>query len=951
VTTAARGFFVRLVPAIATISALAAIPLVGISVWSSIRAGDAAASAEALVSRHQRAGYAAERVRAAVLDCRRYEQGMLLASGSPQSRDEHLGGFLHMVRMLDEALDEYLALSQTPNDPLQDEYTTVTDYRSQVLSEWARLIAYRGEYTAWAADVHLEPWKERMRDFAKSASDCGAFHASEADKKLVALAGQLRHDQATAIGAGVLSFALLAFGMATLIVPTARRARRLAEVASLLSHGDRRVDCRVSGNDEIAIAGDALNRMRILIREREIELGRRVAESRELAAALARSPFSTHITDRDGLVVWSNRSGGERGGTPLDGILRQSGYEDRGVRDALQALAQGQPFAAERGAVDQDGVRTWFQLDGYPIRDERAAVVNYVVIERDISDSRRAETAREGNVRVAAMLVGTAPLADVLGVFARQIEESFPGVLVSILRLDGDRLRHVVAPTLPVAYTRLLDGLQIGPDVGSCGSAAYLGTPTIVRDVQTHPNWARYRGIAEAFGLRACWSVPCKDPSGEVLGTLAAYARVTRDPTTAERQTLEIAANIISLAFARHRAEQRHAMRALELNEAQRELDCLRRDTIAIGQARDERIGAALRECREALQCAMRRDVDDRLLADLARTVDDVAGSLASGSPAGDDRPVGVHTWRDPAVTIRRVVTHLVEPMLTDASGPRALSPTDAGGPIRLSLVAEGAEALPDLALCDHERLRRALGHLLRAGLDSSVGGPCLVVAACARREQEATLRITVRDRGFDRLESGCALPRLIVERDGGALRVHREGLERVIHLTLPCATVESASVGGSDAILAPPRVDEPGGSLNGRVLLVDDHGDNRALFALNLRRMGLTVEEAANGDQAMSAILVREGREPLDLVVLDMQLPGIDGYGVARAVRAAGQRVPIIATTAHGMQGERERCLAAGCDEVALKPISREDLIAVVHRVMRRAEQPRAFAGSVPSQ
>src|SRR5229473_7923916 len=112
----------------------------------------------------------------------------------------------------------------------------------------------------------------------------------------------------------------------------------------------------------------------------------------------------------------------------------------------------------------------------------------------------------------------------------RVFEELASGSLSSILLLDPktNRLRHGAAPSLPITYTEAIDGLVIGPCVGSCGTAAYRAEQMIVSDIATDPLWADYRDLALGHGLRACWSTPILSSTGKVLGTFAIYYREPR---------------------------------------------------------------------------------------------------------------------------------------------------------------------------------------------------------------------------------------------------------------------------------------------------------------------------------------------------------------------------------------------------------------------------------------
>lgn len=159
-----------------------------------------------------------------------------------------------------------------------------------------------------------------------------------------------------------------------------------------------------------------------------------------------------------------------------------------------------------------------------------------------------------GQKRALELAVNGARLPDVLDVLVRTVEEqSTAGVLGSILLLDEDRkhLLHGAAPSLPKPYCDAIDGIEIGPTIGSCGTAAFTGQTTVVSDIQSDPLWKDFKGLAGEHGLRACWSTPVRASDGTVLATFALYHREVAVPTDRDREIVELLGHTAALVIER----------------------------------------------------------------------------------------------------------------------------------------------------------------------------------------------------------------------------------------------------------------------------------------------------------------------------------------------------------------------------------------------------------------
>ena len=161
-------------------------------------------------------------------------------------------------------------------------------------------------------------------------------------------------------------------------------------------------------------------------------------------------------------------------------------------------------------------------------------------------------------------LTSDLPLADLLNDFVLRIEETLPGALASVWLLDhdGQRLLLGAAPHLPQFFNAALDGVQIGPQAGSCGTAAFSGQRVIVADIASHPDCGPYRELAQRAGLVACWSQPIRSANQQVLGTFAIYHRSSVTPQAHELACIEMAAALTAIAIERKRAEVQLQLKA-----------------------------------------------------------------------------------------------------------------------------------------------------------------------------------------------------------------------------------------------------------------------------------------------------------------------------------------------------------------------------------------------------
>lgn len=299
-------------------------------------------------------------------------------------------------------------------------------------------------------------------------------------------------------------------------------------------------------------------------------------------------------------------------------------------------------------------------------------------LEAERRERRRLEGLLATEREVLAGLGSSASAHEILLKLIRSIEGQIPGTRASVMFLEDGRLWIGAAPSVPSDYIAALDGLSIGPTMGSCGSAAYLGESVLVADVQSDERWADFRRFGVEHGFRACWSLPIKNSDGNVLGTLAIYRPDAGLPDALSLELLERSAALAGVALQRSRILERlretsHRLtvilqrspvaiilsevatgRFLEVNEAWVQ---------TVGWTREELLG------RTSLELGIWADANDRraVTRELVETGSVRARPIRIRRKDGVVRTVRIHVHRVDvdgvpcAVSIQRDITDVAE--------------------------------------------------------------------------------------------------------------------------------------------------------------------------------------------------------------------------------------------------------------------------------------------------
>ena len=236
-------------------------------------------------------------------------------------------------------------------------------------------------------------------------------------------------------------------------------------------------------------------------------------------------------------------------------------HTDRSMLRRLQrCVGRESGMDEEVLAYDVNGDEIWLGAHVKAFRNARGKVKYIVALLDDITERRQLWSLQQ---LIMTALADEIPITEIADRLCRRVEKIAPDVVSSLLHIDAEGLVHPLgAPNLPDDYSRALDGVAIGPEVGSCGSAAYHGKAVLATDIDSDPRWQSYKRRPLEVGLRACWSSPIKAKDGRVIGTFAFYFRECRAPSRWHERIVQACVHLGALAIERKEARAQIAQLA-----------------------------------------------------------------------------------------------------------------------------------------------------------------------------------------------------------------------------------------------------------------------------------------------------------------------------------------------------------------------------------------------------
>jgi diguanylate cyclase (GGDEF)-like protein/PAS domain S-box-containing protein len=327
---------------------------------------------------------------------------------------------------------------------------------------------------------------------------------------------------------------------------------------------------------EVAIERQDGNRIRVALSVSHVEIGgksRSIAFVRDITKEVVRrermavlnlvadkTNRAVVVTDRDLGIVYTNAAFTAMFGYSVEEAQGRRAIELLAGRETnRRTLAKLRRWVEEETggeeevlAYDKNGDEIWLSASVKAFRDSHGRAKYMFALLTDITETKQLRSLQQ---LIMSALADEIPITEIADRLCRRVEEIAPDVVSSLLHIDAGGLIHPLGgPSLPDDYSRALEGVPIGPEVGSCGSAAYFGKPQLATDLDTDPRWQPFKTRPLEVGLRACWSTPIMAKDGRVIGTFAFYFRECRAPSRWHQRIVDACVDLSALAIERKEA-------------------------------------------------------------------------------------------------------------------------------------------------------------------------------------------------------------------------------------------------------------------------------------------------------------------------------------------------------------------------------------------------------------
>lgn len=235
-------------------------------------------------------------------------------------------------------------------------------------------------------------------------------------------------------------------------------------------------------------------------------------------------------------------------------FLQNDDRNQEGIKIIRSAIENHEPCKVTLRNYRKDGTLFWNELTITPIHNSKGKLTHFIGVQHDVTEQKKEEYLKDQFRIVLEKITRNESIQAIGRVISETLETYFKNSIVAILLFNGNNntLHKLAAPNLPKEVSNFVEGLEVGPGVGSCGTAAYTKKEVIVRDIKTDKLWRDYKEIALNNGIRSCWAFPILSSVNDVLGVLTIYGKYPGTPSKIEKGVIWDTTYLANIAIEHH---------------------------------------------------------------------------------------------------------------------------------------------------------------------------------------------------------------------------------------------------------------------------------------------------------------------------------------------------------------------------------------------------------------
>lgn len=566
-------------------------------------------------------------------------------------------------------------------------------------------------------------------------------------------------------------------------------------------------------------------------------------------------------------------------------------------------------------------------------------------LKQQISKLEEANTREELENKILTQISKREPLLKILNQIALFGEQQDTRIKASVLLFDEEKqiLFHGVAPSLPEEYNGLLKkGLPIGPEVGSCGSSAYHKKLVIAEDILNDPRWLPYEDyikLVRKYNLNACWSLPFFSSNGKLLGTIANYSNQTGAPDSNNLKVLEWSTRIAGLA--------------VEQDNAEKELISAKLVAEENNKLKSTFLQNMSHEIRTPLNgimgfSSLLRSIDKN--PGNQKQIEEYVGIIQNSSKhllAIINDVLEISRIESGTLRLNKSVFS-VEEFLTYVKNLFAAKFKNKG--LKFSLIAYDGLDKEQLST-DKDKLYQIIINFMNNAFKFTETGK---VELFLRKEQQG-ISINVKDTGigidekfhdkvFERFWQyeaftqsfyggtglGLSISKGLADFCGfGITFVSEKGKGALFTLIMPENVIYREQNAEKDKKNEGPGTIEAAKGLT--FLIAEDDHMSFLYISDIIKDLGVGIKWVTDGQMAIDAMM----DEKFDLVIMDLKMPGVDGFEAIRKIKEIYPDIPILTQSAHAATEDEQNALETGSDLFLAKPFEPEDLLMAIKKLI----------------